>query len=128
MPAAHLCRRHSSFLFFDHSDNLGFSKRLCRICLLLRRLSKLYIKLREVSGGQVTCHATANLWALRRAVIIQNVRPERKQRIAYARQHIRDPHPFTRWHYPRPQRMADINGWIGVHVMYHVFEGRVHEG
>jgi hypothetical protein len=27
-------------------------KRLCRICLLLQRLSKLYIKLREVSGGR----------------------------------------------------------------------------
>jgi hypothetical protein len=27
-------------------------KRLCRIRLLLRRLSKLYIKVREVSGGR----------------------------------------------------------------------------
>jgi hypothetical protein len=27
-------------------------KRLCRICLLLQRLSKLYIKVRDVSGGR----------------------------------------------------------------------------
>jgi hypothetical protein len=26
MPAANLCRRHSSFLFFDRSDYLGFRK------------------------------------------------------------------------------------------------------
>jgi hypothetical protein len=26
MPAAHLSRWHSSFLLFDHPNNLGFSK------------------------------------------------------------------------------------------------------
>jgi hypothetical protein len=33
-------------------------KRLCSICLLLRRLSKLYIKVRDVSGGRSRsiCH------------------------------------------------------------------------
>jgi hypothetical protein len=26
MSATHLCRRHSSFMFFDHPDNLGLGK------------------------------------------------------------------------------------------------------
>jgi hypothetical protein len=52
MCATHLSRRHPSFLLLDHPDYLGFGKRLCRICLRLRRLSKLYIKLRQASEGR----------------------------------------------------------------------------
>jgi hypothetical protein len=32
--------------------NLASVKRLCRICLLLQSLSKLYIKVRDLSGGR----------------------------------------------------------------------------
>jgi hypothetical protein len=38
-------------------------KRLCRMCLLLRRLSKLYIKVREVSGSRSIATAAAQIAA-----------------------------------------------------------------
>ncbi|SFG43825.1 hypothetical protein SAMN05443635_1188 [Roseobacter denitrificans OCh 114] len=54
MPAAYFGCRPPSFMFFDHTDNLGFGKTPISHLFVLQRLSKLYIDVRDLRGVQVT--------------------------------------------------------------------------
>ena len=66
-----LRRLTPSFLLFDYPKIWASLKRLSRICVLLRRVRKLYIKVRKVSGagqGRDVNHIAAELQLSGKAV------------------------------------------------------------
>jgi hypothetical protein len=54
MPAANLCRRHSSFLFFHHPHYLGFGKTALSHLSLFRKVEQTLHSSEGSFGGQVT--------------------------------------------------------------------------